>query len=86
MNTFFANEKHLKSLWQNTYAQFFMTQFGFVFVLPLKTKYEDNKEIKSFFKEVGVSPLIFCDSVPKHIQGDTGWGAYDLIFHVNSET
>ncbi len=60
MDTFFATKKAGKSTRNNTCCQLFVTDKGFVYVVPLKTKANVLDAVKQFAKEIGATdPLIF---------------------------
>ena len=61
MDTFFATKKSGKSSRQNTCCQLFVTDKGFVYVVPMKSKSEVLQAVKQFAKEIGAPEAIICD-------------------------
>ena len=61
MDTFFATKKAGKSSRQNTCCQLFVTDKGFVYVVPMKFKSEVLQAVKQFAKEIGAPEAIICD-------------------------
>ena len=59
MDTFFANKKGGQSSRGHTSCQLFVTDKGFIYVVPMKRKSEVILAIKQLAKEVG-SPDSFC--------------------------
>jgi hypothetical protein len=62
MDTFFATKKAGKSSRSNACCQLFITDKGFVYVVPMKSKSEVLQALKQFAKEVGASEAIICDA------------------------
>jgi len=62
MDTFFATRKGGKSSRQNTCCQLFVTDRGFVYVVPLRSKSEVLQAVKLFAKEVGAPDAIIADA------------------------
>jgi hypothetical protein len=62
MDTFFATKKAGKSSRQNTCCQLFVTDKGFVYVVPMKSKSEVLQAVKEFAKEIGAPEAIICDA------------------------
>jgi hypothetical protein len=62
MDTFFATKKTGKSSRNNTCCQLFVTDKGFVYVVPMKSKSEVLQALKQFAKEVGAPEAIICDA------------------------
>jgi hypothetical protein len=54
MDTFFATKKASKSTRNHTCCQLFVTDNGFVYVVPLKSKVNVLDAVKQFAKEIGV--------------------------------
>ena len=71
MDTMFATKKSGKTLRGNTCLQLFVTDKGFVHVVPMKTKGEVHLAMKEFFKRIGVPDAIVCDPAKEQILGDT---------------
>ncbi len=61
MDTFFATKKAGKSSRGHTCCQLFVTDKGFVYVVPLKSKAEVLQAVKQFAKEIGAPEAIICD-------------------------
>ena len=62
MDTFFATKKAGKSTRSNTCCQLFVTDKGFVYVVPMKSKAEVLQAVKQFAKEVGAPDALICDA------------------------
>jgi transposase InsO family protein len=62
MDTFFATKKAGKSSRGNTCCQLFVTDKGFVYVVPMKTKGEVLQALKQFAKEIGAPDAIVSDA------------------------
>jgi hypothetical protein len=62
MDTFFATSKAGKSSRRHTCVQLFVTDKGFVYVIPLKRKKEVMQAVKQFAKEIGAPDAIICDA------------------------
>ena len=61
MDTFFATKKGCKSTRGHTCCQLFVTDKGFVYVVPMTSKSEVYQAVKQFAKEVGVPDALICD-------------------------
>jgi hypothetical protein len=61
MDTFFATKKAGKSSSGHTCCQLFVTDKGFVYVVPMKSKSEVLQAVKQFAKEIGAPEAIICD-------------------------
>ena len=61
MDTFFATSKIQKSTRGNTCCQLFVSDKGFVYVVPMKSKSEVPQAVKQFAKEVGAPEAFVCD-------------------------
>ena len=61
MDTFFATRKSGKSSRGHTCCQLFVTDKGFVYVVPMRTKSEVLQAVKQFAKEIGAPDAIICD-------------------------
>ena len=61
MDTFFAMRKSGKSSRGHTCCQLFVTDKGFVYVVPMRTKSEVLQAVKQFAKEIGAPDAIICD-------------------------
>ena len=61
MDTFFSTKKAGKSSRGHTCCQLFVTDKGFVYVVPMRTKSEVYQAVKQFAKEIGAPAAIICD-------------------------
>ena len=61
MDTFFSTKKGGKSSRGNTCCQLFVTDKGFVYVVPMRNKSEVLQAVKLFAKEVGAPDAIISD-------------------------
>ena len=62
MDTLKATEKGGKSTWGNLYCQLFVTDRGFLYVVPMKSRSEVILAVKQFAKDIGVPDAIICDA------------------------
>ena len=62
MDTFFATSKGGKSSRGHTCCQLFVTDKGYIHVIPMKTKNEVLQAVKQFAKAVGAPDAIVCDA------------------------
>jgi hypothetical protein len=62
MDTFFATSKGGKSSRGNTCVQLFVTDKGFIYVVPMKRKGDVLQALKQFAKEIGAPDAIICDA------------------------
>jgi hypothetical protein len=62
MDTFFATKKAGKSSRGHTCCQLFVTDKGFVYVVPMKSKSEVLQAVKQFAKEIGAPDTIISDA------------------------
>ena len=62
MDTFFATLKGGKSSRHNTCCQLFVTEKGFVYVVPMRSKSEVLQAVKQFAKEIGAPEAIVCNA------------------------
>ena len=62
MDTFFATKKAGKSSRGHSCCQLFVTDKGFVYVVPMKSKSEVLQAVKEFAKEIGAPDAIICDA------------------------
>ena len=60
MDTLFATSKAGKSTRGNTCCQLFVTDKGFLYIVPLKSKKDVILAMKPFSKEIGVPDAIIC--------------------------
>ena len=61
MDTFFATKKSGKLSRAHTCCQLFVTDKGFIYVVPMRTKSEALQAVKQFAKENGAPDAIICD-------------------------
>jgi hypothetical protein len=61
MDIFFATKKAGKSSRSNTCCKLFVTDKGFVYVVPMKSNAEVLQAVKQFAKEIGAPEAIICD-------------------------
>jgi len=62
MDTFFATKKAGKSSWKNTCCQLFVTDKGFVYIVPMTLKSEVLQAVKQSAKEIGAPDAIVSDA------------------------
>ncbi len=67
MDTFFATKKSKRSTRGNTCCQLFVTDQGFVYVIPLRDERDVLSAVKQFAKEVGAPDAIICDAAREQI-------------------
>ncbi len=60
-----------KTMRGNTCAQVFVSDFGFVYFVPMERRDEVYSSVKKLFKHVGVPNAIVCDSAPEQISKRT---------------
>ena len=65
MDTFFATKKAGKTTRGNTCMQLFVTDKGFIYVVPLKSNKDVLAAVKQFAKEVGAPEAIIADAAPE---------------------
>ena len=70
MDTFFATKKGGTSSRGNTCCQLFVTDKGFIYVVPMKRKSEVLLAIKQFAKEVGAPDVIVSDMAREQVSQD----------------
>lgn len=61
INTFFATRKAGKSTKGNTCCHLFVTNKGFIHIVPMKSKAKVLQAVKQFVKEIGVPKVIICN-------------------------
>ena len=61
MDTFFASKKRGKSTRGHTCCQLFVTDKGFVYVVPMRRKGDVLQAMKQFAKEIGAPDSFVCD-------------------------
>jgi len=69
MDTFFATSKAGKSSRGHTCCQLFVTDKGFICVIPMKSKGEVLQAVKQFAKEVGAPEALICDMSGEQTSG-----------------
>ncbi len=62
MDTFFATKKAGKSSRGNSCCQLFVTDKGFIHVVPMKAKSDVLQAVKEFAKAIGAPEAIICDA------------------------
>ena len=67
MDTFFATKKAGKSSRGYTCMQLFVTDKGFVYLVPMKSKSELPQAMKMFAKEIGAPEAFVCDAAPEQV-------------------
>ena len=70
MDTFFATSKGGKSSRGHNCCQLFVTDKGFVYVVPMKSKSEVLQAVKQFAKEIGAPDAIVCDAAGEQKSGE----------------
>ena len=70
MGTFFATKKKGKSSRGNVCCQLFVTDKGFVYVVPMKAKSEVLQAVKQFAKEIGAPEAIISDAAREQKSSD----------------
>ena len=70
MDTFFTTSKGGKSSHGNTCCQLFVTEKGFIYIVPLKQKSEVLQEVKQFAKESGAPDAILCDMAGEQLTSE----------------
>ena len=67
MDTFFATKKGGRSSRGHTCCQLFVTEKGFLYVVPMHRKSEVLQALKQFAKEIGVPTSIIADMSAKQM-------------------
>lgn len=67
-DTFFATKKGGRSSRGHTCCQLFVTDKGFVYVIPMRAKSDVMQAVKQFAKEVGAPDAIICDAAREQIK------------------
>lgn len=70
MDTFFASSKGGKSSRGHTCCQLFVTDKGFVYVVPMRTKADVIQAVKQFAREIGAPDAIISDAAREQVSGD----------------
>lgn len=69
-DTMFASKKIGPSFRGNTCMQVFVTDKGYLKVIPMRTKSQVPQSYKLFFKHVGVPQALICDGSREQTQGE----------------
>ena len=67
MDTFFATSKGGRSSRVHTCCQLFVTDKGYVYVVPMRARSEVVDAVKQFAKEIGAPDAIICDAAREQI-------------------
>ena len=70
MDTFFATSKGGRSSRGHTCCQLFVTDKGFVYVVPMSSKKDVLKAVKQFAKEIGAPDAIISDGAREQTSDD----------------
>ena len=70
MDTFFARKKGGRSSCGNTCCQLFVTDKGFLYVVPMRSKSDVMNAVKQFAKEIGAPDAIICDAAKEQVSKD----------------
>ena len=70
MDTFFATKKGGQSSRGHTCCQLFVTDKGFLYIIPMRRKSEVLQVIKQFAKEIGAPTLIIADMSGEQMSHD----------------
>jgi hypothetical protein len=70
MDTFFATKKAGKSSRKNSCCQLFVTDKGFMYVVPMTSKSEVLQAVKQFAKEIGAPEAIIFDAAAEQKSKD----------------
>ena len=70
MDTFFATKKGGKSSRGNTCCQLFVTDKGYIYMVPMRSKADVLLAIKQFAKEIGAPDAIVCDASKEQTKTD----------------
>ena len=62
MDTLFATKQAKRSSRGDTRAQLFVTDKGFIYVVPMKKESEVLQALKQFAKAIGAPDAIICDA------------------------
>jgi len=65
MDTFFAAKNIKKSSHRNIYSEIFITNKGFIYIMPIKSKKEVLEAVKMFAKEIEALEAIITNAVRK---------------------
>ena len=68
-NTMFASKKVGASCCGNTCMQIFLTDKGYLKVIPMQKKGQVHQAYKLFFKHMGVSDAFVCDGLKEQTLG-----------------
>jgi len=67
MDTFFATKKAGKLSRDFTYMQVFVTNKGFVYLVPMQSQKDVSLVVKVFAKEIGAPDVIVCDLAKEQV-------------------
>ena len=70
MDTFFSTKKAGKSARGYNMMQLFVTDKGYVHVVPMKSRKEIPQAMKAFAKEVGAPDAFICDAAPEQTSAE----------------
>jgi hypothetical protein len=70
MDTFYATKKAGKSSRGNACCQLFVTDKGFIYVVPMKKEADVLQAVKQFAKEIGAPDALICDAARAQISKD----------------
>ena len=70
MDTFFASKKRGMSSRKNTCCQLFVTDKGFVYVVPMQSKKNVLSAVKQFAKEIGAPDAVIADAAGEQTSQD----------------
>ena len=70
MDTFFASKKKGKSSRGHTCCQLFVTDKGFVYVVPMRRKSDVLAAVKQFAKEIGAPDAFVADMSGEQMSAD----------------
>ena len=70
MDTFFATKKARKSTRGHSCCQLFVTDKGYVKVIPMRSKGDVSVAVKQFAKEVGAPDAFICDAAGENKSDD----------------
>ena len=71
MDTFFATKESGKSSRGNTFCQLFVTDKGFVYVVPMRIEFQVLQAVKQFATEIGAPDAIISDASKAQTSADT---------------
>ena len=71
MDTLFATSKSKKSSRGNNCAQLFVTDKGFVYIVPMTKESDVLQAVKQLVKVIGATDAIICDAARAQTSEDT---------------